>query len=67
MCFFCLILSLILQLQTENVSENCIFVQILGIISAKQSRLDWNLNIFSNRLDVQGALEFWNLIEIMLL
>lgn len=67
MCFFCLILSLILQLQTENVSENCIFVQILGIISAKQSRLDWNLNIFSNRLDVKGALEFWNLIEIMLL
>lgn len=46
---------------------NCIFVQILFMISAKRHRLDHNLDIFCNRLDFKGALEFCELIEMMLL
>lgn len=36
-------------------------------ICARRSRLDCNINIFSNRLDAKGDLEYWELIEMTLL
>lgn len=36
-------------------------------ICARQSRLDCNIDRFSNRLDAKGDLEYWELIEMTLL